>query len=160
MFKRGNAIQGGVCKCPHSLLQMKPCSTSYIGLIACLQHWQVWLCSACLQRCMNRQVAFEFCKSIVALSLNTTGSVDDALVEHFFGKDKSRKLTVEQFQAFHRKLRREILKLEVCVLVYMYIRHYISILYVCTAYVKFSVAVMVEIGVITQLHTPSHPYIA
>ena len=42
------------------------------------------------------------------------GSVDDALVEHFFGHDMSGKLTVEKFRQFHRKLRLEILKLEVC----------------------------------------------
>lgn len=43
----------------------------------------------------------------------TPGSVGDALVEHFFGSDKNRRLTVEKFKVFHSQLLGEIMKLEV-----------------------------------------------
>ena len=46
-------------------------------------------------------------------SLLAPGSVGDALVKHFFGEEEEKRLTVEEFQKFHRQLTMEILKLEV-----------------------------------------------
>lgn len=43
---------------------------------------------------------------------NVAGSVGDALVKHFFGEEEEKRLTVEEFQKFHRQLTMEILKLE------------------------------------------------
>ena len=45
--------------------------------------------------------------------LSLAGSVGDALVEHFFGPNKDRLLTVDAFQEFHSRLRLDVLKLEV-----------------------------------------------
>ena len=44
---------------------------------------------------------------------NVAGSVDDALVEYFFGPNKDGKLTVEKFREFHEQLLLEVLRLEV-----------------------------------------------
>ena len=35
-------------------------------------------------------------------------------MEHFFGPNKDRLLTVDAFQEFHSRLRMDVLKLEVC----------------------------------------------
>jgi Ca2+-binding EF-hand superfamily protein len=43
---------------------------------------------------------------------NVAGGVGDALVDHFFGRDRGGKLTVEMFGSFHRALRTELLWLE------------------------------------------------
>ena len=55
------------------------------------------------------------------------GSVGDALVEHFFGPEKDKRLTVEKFKVFHSQLLDEIMKLEVCACVYIrtYLRTYV-----------------------------------
>ena len=58
-------------------------------------------------------VSAVYSKTITASLL--TGSVGDALVEHFFGSERDQLLTVGAFQKFHSELRMNILQLEVCV---------------------------------------------
>ena len=43
----------------------------------------------------------------------TSGSVGDALTEHFFGPKKDKRLTIDKFRTFHSRLLNEIMKLEV-----------------------------------------------
>ena len=45
--------------------------------------------------------------------MSSSGSVGDALIEHFFGPEKDKRLTVDKFKTFHTRLLDEIMKLEV-----------------------------------------------
>ena len=52
---------------------------------------------------------------------NVASSVGGALATHFFGKKLDQKLTIEKFQEFHTHLNTEILLMEVCVLVIVFL---------------------------------------